>query len=106
MPEYCTIYSPRLDYSGIVNVLEQVSERPIIIDGVREKWQSLVVNGDKSNITFNAMSSLPGQFTDFSRLALGTYNHFNKINTVAEANKERVLKLISECQMAIGIMVP
>ena len=103
MSDACTIYGSKVDYLAVYNIVSGMSPVPVEVTGSIHDWQALkIVQG--STITFNSMRrQQKAEFTDFSRLILGTSTFFRHVNVTPVDRRERLLDTISRCQFAIGV---
>ena len=103
MSDDCTIYGSQVDYLAVYNIVNKMSSVPVVVTGDTREWQTLKI-AQGSIITLNSMRrQQKAEFTDFSRLILGTSTFYRHVNVMPVDRRERLLDDISRCQFAIGI---
>ena len=102
MSEYCTIFGKTPDYAGVLSRVRRVSAVPVGVIGEEGHWRKLVLRGSHATLTLNSMQrEKPGD--DFSKLILSTHNFLSKVEAAAPT-REAVLKAISSCAIAVGVV--
>jgi hypothetical protein len=103
MTQYLTIFSRRIDHKGIVSTLRSFPVKQLELVGTEKKWAQIIIITAEGKITFNsAQQEKPGD--EFSRMILGAHNYFRTIKTKNIKQQKRILDLLDECEMAIGVV--
>lgn len=103
MSSKCTIFSPKLDFVGVIGFLKKHAAGQLEIKGSETVWEQIILrHGGSKLILNNLFRKEPGD--SFSKLILGTHNFFHNINTFAFTQKEFVLRQVGNCQMALGMV--
>lgn len=96
----CTIYLPVLSYERVWNVVRD-SGLPFSIDGSISDWSVLTARDDESTLTLSSLKrATPGD--KFSRLILGTFNFFNRIESAPSERRRLIKESVAKCQMMVG----
>lgn len=102
MTEYCTIFGQHPDYAGVLSRIRETSSAPVGVVGDESRWKKLVLKSRQATLTFNSMQrEKPGD--EFSKLVLSTHSFLRKVNVEAP-NREAVLRTISSCVVAVGVV--
>lgn len=98
----CTVFSPRADYTAVLDVLRRVSPN-VQVAGSEDGWSQVVAHGSRSRLTINALVP-QGPQDRFSQVIAGMYHHFAAIPTEGTVNQQRVLAGLTATRLALGIV--
>jgi hypothetical protein len=102
MAEYCTIFGQDADYAGVLRRIRETSVAFVGVVGDESRWKKLVLKGRHATLTLNSMEREKAG-DDFSKLVLSTHNFLRK-SCSNSTNKDSVLKAVSSCSIAVGIV--
>jgi hypothetical protein len=102
MSDSCTILTTNLDLKAIADLLQD-TEAIFDIDGDSDKWSTIKLKFNKSELRFKtSVRERPGD--KFSKMILGMYNYFRSVDTNASSNKDYILQNVGETKLAIGVV--
>lgn len=106
MPDYCTLMCAKSDPALAFSTLSKfvtAGRDALTVEGKPEDWRKMTVVRDGATIVVNSLKPQAGS-REFSRLIMGMHSYFRKIATPAAAVKEDVLKRVSQCRYALGVV--
>lgn len=101
MGQQCSIFSPRLDYAGVINALREQGG-DLRIAGGEMFWRAILVRNPGSQLHIAAARHGQSGF-DLKRNLGGALGYFSSIDTPAASAKQRVIDLLRNTRMLIRV---
>jgi hypothetical protein len=87
----------------IVTVLRSFPGRHLELVATEEELERAVIGTAEGTVSFSSMRQrAPGD--EFSRMVLGMHNFFRTMATRKARRRRRILDLLDECEMAVGVV--
>lgn len=104
MSDNCTLLLWRLCHRELADHLEQCVEKPLVIEGDRDRWSRIEAKIDQDTLIFNALV-WEAPMDKFSKITLGMNTWLRKALNDPMGGSE-IAQRVSRVEMLVGVVAP